>query len=50
MIRNPGGRITTGLQSLLFVDTLTGGQALKDIVIVHHLGKYKHPSVNVYLF
>ncbi|KAL7796367.1 carbonic anhydrase [Trichoderma afarasin] len=36
VVRNPGGRITTGIQSLLFVDTLTGGQALKDIVIIHH--------------
>ncbi|KAL6792225.1 carbonic anhydrase [Trichoderma sp. SZMC 28013] len=36
VVRIPGGRITTSLQSLLFVDTLTGGQAIKDVVIIHH--------------
>ncbi|KAL7952692.1 carbonic anhydrase [Trichoderma compactum] len=37
VVRIPGDRITTSLQSLLFVDTLTGGQAIKDVVIIHHL-------------
>ncbi|KAL7929786.1 carbonic anhydrase [Trichoderma chlorosporum] len=35
--RIPGGRIATGLQTLLFLDTFTQGQALKDIAIIHHL-------------
>ncbi|KAL6901082.1 carbonic anhydrase [Trichoderma evansii] len=36
VIRNLGGRITTSLEAIIFIETFTQGQALKDIVIIHH--------------
>jgi carbonic anhydrase len=34
--RNAGGRIKAGLRDLLILDTLSGGQVIKEVVVIHH--------------
>jgi carbonic anhydrase len=38
IVRNAGGRIKNNINDLLFFDTFSQGQTLKDIVIIHHTG------------
>ncbi|KAH8897955.1 carbonic anhydrase [Thozetella sp. PMI_491] len=36
VVRNLGGRVKNSLNALLFVEEFTKGQALKDVIIIHH--------------
>ncbi len=38
IVRNGGGRVRSSLTDLLFLDTFTQGQMLKDIIVIHHTG------------
>ncbi|PVH92318.1 hypothetical protein DM02DRAFT_635458 [Periconia macrospinosa] len=39
IVRNAGGRLKSCITDLIFIDAFTQGQAMKDIVIIHHTGK-----------
>jgi carbonic anhydrase len=38
IIRTAGGRVRSGIKDLIFLDTFTQGQAIKDVVVIHHTG------------
>jgi carbonic anhydrase len=53
IVRNAGGRLKSSITDLIFIETFTQRQALKDIVIIHHTGKYssldKPPNLTKFL-
>jgi carbonic anhydrase len=38
IVRNAGGRVKSSITDLLFIETFTQGQAVKEVIVIHHTG------------
>lgn len=41
IVQNLGGRVKASLHNLLFVEHFTQGRAIKDVVVIHHTGRFR---------